>query len=359
MRKRVIRPGLALGHVIWWGAAVSSALGAVLSGVPADSAEVAEPFDETGAIVFASERDASSTDVYLVSAKGDSVYRVTNHDRSERLVAPRWMRPGAPEIFGFFPVKSSNDSVTAFEASGFSLSVTSAVHTRNHPKEDGRRSLSHTIPAVDAFHVREEDGLHIYVTERGTADTTRIQANGFHPVWSPDSQTMAFLSGRFGAVEIFSMNREGGDVVRLAPGVAAHRPVWSWPHGHRAIDSGEARSLAFLGGDPDGPMDLYVVNRDGSRLMNVSQDPGRVDAFCWSWDGRQVAFSSYRDGNREIYVVNTDGSGLRNVTNHAADDLQFGWIALSTTRSLFDAAAATEEQLRAGIDPTKYPIDVD
>jgi hypothetical protein len=82
----------------------------------------------------------------------------------------------------------------------------------------------------------------------------------------------------------------------------------------------------------------------------VSKDSVGVDAFCWSWDGRQIAFSSRRDGNREIYVVNIDGLGLRNVTNHPADDLHFSWVDSHTANALLEAAAPTEEELRVGID---------
>ena len=34
----------------------------------------------------------------------------------------------------------------------------------------------------------------------------------------------------------------------------------------------------------------------------------------------QIAFISDRDGNREIYVMNADGTGLVNLTNNPADD---------------------------------------
>ena len=40
------------------------------------------------------------------------------------------------------------------------------------------------------------------------------------------------------------MDRNGDDVVRVAPGVTGHRPVWAWPFGHGAI-SGLVSDRAF------------------------------------------------------------------------------------------------------------------
>lgn len=313
-------------------------------------------FQETGAIIFASERDESPTDIYLVDANGDSVRRVTNHDRPGRLTTPNWkgVRWGGAEVFGFFPSGSGDGQPTQYEMGGFQVSVTAPMHRRNRPVEDTRSSLSHTVPAIEAYHLDEGDGFNIYVREWNSEEKRGLtdQPNSFHPEWSPDSRSIAFLSDRFGDAEVFSMDRDGQELVRLAPGVEGHRPVWAWKHGHGAISSGEAGLLAFLGSSEGGPLDVYVVGRDGSGLANVSRDPVGVEAFCWSWEGTQIAFNSKRDGNTEIYVADIDGTELRNVTNHPADDLHFSWIDTSTIRALFEAAGATNEQLiQGGIDP--------
>ena len=40
----------------------------------------------------------------------------------------------------------------------------------------------------------------------------------------------------------------------------------------------------------------------------------------WSPDGTQIAFMSNRDGNSELYIMNRDGSGVRRLTNNPAID---------------------------------------
>ena len=58
----------------------------------------------------------------------------------------------------------------------------------------------------------------------------------------------------------------------------------------------------------------------------------------WSPDGTKIAFGTDRDGNYEIYVMNVDGSNLINLTNNAATDYYPSWspegtkIAFGTNR---------------------------
>jgi Tol biopolymer transport system component len=58
-----------------------------------------------------------------------------------------------------------------------------------------------------------------------------------------------------------------------------------------------------------------VVNRDGTGLRQLTDDPELDDSPAWSPDGQRIAFRSYRAGyDGEIWVMNSDGSGLVNLT---------------------------------------------
>ena len=67
----------------------------------------------------------------------------------------------------------------------------------------------------------------------------------------------------------------------------------------------------------DGNHEIYVMNADGTNLINLTNHPTAADQHpSWSPDGRKIAFHSYRDGNSEIYVMNADGANPIRLTNH-------------------------------------------
>ena len=128
----------------------------------------------------------------------------------------------------------------------------------------------------------------------GTASVFEMESRG-----SPTGQThkIAFESRRTGNWEIFLMNTDGTDQVRLTHTNADNRaPFWA-PDGKR---------IAFVS-NRDGNKEIYVMNADGSNPVNLSRS--RRDDFSPSWspDGSKIAFVSTRDGKRNVYVMNTDG----------------------------------------------------
>ena len=70
----------------------------------------------------------------------------------------------------------------------------------------------------------------------------------------------------------------------------------------------------------DGNEEIYTMNSDGSNLMRLTFNEARDKSPTWSPNGQQIAFHSYRDGNAEVYVMDADGSNQRNLTRHPALD---------------------------------------
>ena len=89
---------------------------------------------------------------------------------------------------------------------------------------------------------------------------------------------------------------------------------------------------------PDGAVDrLHVVpprrartssSRTSTRARSRTRCTSRGEENflpVWSPDGTQIAFQSNRDGNAEIYVMNRDGSNIRRLTNNPAIDTTPTW----------------------------------
>lgn len=76
--------------------------------------------------------------------------------------------------------------------------------------------------------------------------------------------------------------------------------------GHIAGPSGSSK-IAFAS-DRTGDQEIYVMDSDGSNVVQLTHSPGWDAMPAWSPDGNKIAFQSDRDGNREIYVMDADGS---------------------------------------------------
>jgi len=82
------------------------------------------------------------------------------------------------------------------------------------------------------------------------------------------------------------------------------RPVWS-PDGRRIAFS-STRS---------GSYDVWVMNADGSEPVRVTDDPAPDQDPSWAPDGRSLYFASERDGRGELYRVDVDSRRVERVTS--------------------------------------------
>jgi Tol biopolymer transport system component len=138
--------------------------------------------------------------------------------------------------------------------------------------------------------------------------------NNLMPEWSPNGNQIAFGSDRSGVFEVYVVNADGSELHQVTMQGGAH-PAWS-PDGRR---------LAFTGSGVGGASDVWVINVDGTGLVNLTNDPA-VDARPdWSPDGRRIAFSSNRGGTTKIYVMNADGSDPVQLTFGPGTDMGADW----------------------------------
>ena len=75
----------------------------------------------------------------------------------------------------------------------------------------------------------------------------------------------------------------------------------------------------------DGNPEIYVMNSDGSREINLTRN--RADDFdpTWSPNGEQILFVSNRDGVRDLYLMNAEGENVERVFHKSAHREQPAW----------------------------------
>src|SRR5881396_1206025 len=116
--------------------------------------------------------------------------------------------------------------------------------------------------------------------------------------------------------------------------------------------------------------DVYVMNSDGTHVVNLTQHVAINYEPAWSSDGSKIIFSSAgRDttGRWHLYVMNVDGSQLSRLTFTSRSEMQPAWspdggkIALISNNDLYvmnaDVSAITPLVAGSGIeaDPSWSP----
>ncbi len=140
---------------------------------------------------------------------------------------------------------------------------------------------------------------------------------------------IVFTSVRDGDMEIYSMNADGSDVKRLttAPGpdggpffsADGSQIVFRGNHMNKGEDWNRYNVLLKKGLWKPAALDVYVMNRDGSNMRQVTKGLGGSNwAPFFAPNGRQIIFASNmkdpRGGNFDLYLINVDGTGLEQLT---------------------------------------------
>jgi TolB protein len=180
------------------------------------------------------------------------------------------------------------------------------------------------------------DSYDIY---RANADGRGIRALTTIPGYDAEATiardgTIVFTSVRDGDMEIYSMNPDGGAVTRLT-----HRPG---PDGG-AFFSPDGSQIVFRGRPlPVGKeldnyrlllkenlwrptsLEIYVMNRDGSNVRQVTSLKGANFAPYWYPDGRRIIFASNHQDPRgrdfDLWAIDVDGRNLERITSNPTFD---------------------------------------
>ena len=70
----------------------------------------------------------------------------------------------------------------------------------------------------------------------------------------------------------------------------------------------------------DGNGEIYIMNPDGSEQVRLTQHPANDLNAVWSPTGEQILFVSDRGGQRDLYLMNADGSKVRRVFKFKIDE---------------------------------------
>ncbi|MBC7877122.1 MAG: PD40 domain-containing protein [Anaerolineales bacterium] len=144
--------------------------------------------------------------------------------------------------------------------------------------------------------------------------------------------------------------------------------IWELVAGNIKLESltPEQGRIAFVS-DKDGNSEIYSINTDGTDMVRLTDNKADDLSPKWSPDGSKITFISTRDGNSEIYVMNSDGLGIIRITNDKSDDIDPSWspdgqkIVFSSNRDgdyeiyIHNLETGTDEQITENTFEDRYP----
>ena len=117
----------------------------------------------------------------------------------------------------------------------------------------------------------------------------------------PTHPKIAFNSNRDGNAEIYIMDTDGRQQVRLTQHPDADfQPVWS-PTGEQIL---------FVS-NRDGVRDLYLIDSNGKNVKRVFKKIATRQQPAWSPDGKQIAYLGNKGDDWAIYLATLDGKEKR------------------------------------------------
>jgi TolB protein len=120
------------------------------------------------------------------------------------------------------------------------------------------------------------------------------------PAWSPDGQSLAYVSFESKASAIYVQRLRTGERTRVSARAGINgAPAWS-PDG---------KTLALTLSRKDGDVDVYTLDLSTQVLTRMTNDPAIDTEPAWSLDGKKIYFMSDRAGGPQIYEVSIDQPG--------------------------------------------------
>lgn len=144
------------------------------------------------------------------------------------------------------------------------------------------------------------------------------------PQISPNGNMIAITSNDWNGSQIFVMNADGGNLKQITftvspdnydigfPRDANGDPVWS-------PNSDKLAYVSYANGRPD----IFIINSNGSGNKRLTDVAVKNESPVWTKDGKYLLFSSYRNSNgaNQIYIMRTEGQLQTQITDFRGDNI--------------------------------------
>ncbi|MBI4787258.1 MAG: PD40 domain-containing protein, partial [Chloroflexi bacterium] len=157
--------------------------------------------------------------------------------------------------------------------------------------------------------------------------TLRPNLASVAPAWYPDGSAVLFLVTLQGdqPTSLYRVNRDGSGLIRLVDS-NVYSPAIS-PDGTRIAyitfeePNRRVGKIIIADANARNPKEIVRMERSVLEILN----PLLLRDLSWSPDGTRLAFAANPNGNMDLFVVNADGTELRNITGWPGDEIAPRW----------------------------------
>jgi TolB protein len=198
-------------------------------------------------------------------------------------------------------------------------------------------------PQVAVGHVWPLYPYNIFIANIDKSGLKKITDNPEYdaePIISSDGKQIVFGSKRHGDFDVYIMNSDGKNMHRLTDRIGYDGGPWLSPDGKKIVwrawypetkeEKAQWRECMKNNYIVPVPLDLWVMDSDGSDKKMILHNGATNFAPSWHPDGRRIIFSSNMDDwhddtkrfghNFELYLISIDGTGLERLTYNKVFD---------------------------------------
>jgi TolB protein len=124
---------------------------------------------------------------------------------------------------------------------------------------------------------------------------------------------IVFVSDRGGLPQIYRMNTDGSDIVRLTNGQGeATNPSWN--------PDGQHIAFAWTKGFEPGNYNIFTMDVATGDVVQLTQGEGRNENPSWAPDGIHLVYASKRGRVSQLWTMLADGSGKQQLTTVGSNE---------------------------------------
>lgn len=169
-----------------------------------------------------------------------------------------------------------------------------------------------------AFVAKQGQSSDIYTINFDGSGLTKVTNFGsvtLSPRWSPDGETIGFISYKDGNPDLY-FRRLLDYSTRKVSGFRGLNLLGGWsPDGKKLL----------LTLSKDGNEEIYEADLSDRQLKRLTREHSIDVSPVWSPDGSRIAFVSNRSGSPQIFVMNSDGSRVRRLTYEGSYNTSPAW----------------------------------